>query len=62
MNRYRCYYTPVDGLGFPALNDAGVLPFVQLQAADAESALRAAHHVTGCPVTDAVRLDDVVAA
>lgn len=62
MNRYRCYYTPVDRLGIPTLTEAGVLPFVQLQAANAERALRAAHHVTGCPVTDAERLDDVVAA
>ncbi|WP_234192680.1 hypothetical protein [Pseudacidovorax sp. NFM-22] len=62
MNSYRCYYAPLDKQGYPAMTEAGVLPFVQLQAANAESALRAAHHVTGCPVAEAVRLDEVVTA
>lgn len=54
---YRCHYHPRDGGGFPTLADTGVLPFVQLKATDAEDAQRKAHHVTGCPVVSAERLE-----
>ncbi|WP_295379619.1 hypothetical protein [uncultured Pseudacidovorax sp.] len=59
MSTYRCFYAPLDKQGYPAMAEAGVLPFVQVQAATAEQALRAAHHVTGCPVAEAVRLEEV---
>lgn len=61
MTTYRCYYTPKSNWGQPVLSEAGVLPYVQLEAMSAENALRAAHHVTGCPVAEAERLDDVAA-
>jgi len=47
---YRCYYTPKDRFGNLVATENGVLPFVQLKATDGERALRAAFHVTGCPV------------
>lgn len=59
---YRCFFTPVDRFGAPDLCESGVQPFVQLQEADAERAQRAAHHVTGCPITGVERLDDVATA
>ncbi|SIR00551.1 hypothetical protein [Pseudacidovorax sp. RU35E] len=62
MTTYRCFYAPLDKLGSPTMAEAGVLPFVQLQATNAEDALRKAHHVTGCPVTEAQRLEDAVQA
>ncbi|WP_295545412.1 hypothetical protein [uncultured Pseudacidovorax sp.] len=61
MSTYRCYYTPKGPLGNLAPSDAGLLPFVQLQAETAERAQRAAHYVTGCPIAEAERLDDVKA-
>ena len=61
MTTYRCYYTPTSDWGQPAPAEAGVLPYLQLQASSAENALRAAHHVTGCPGAEAERLDEVVA-
>ena len=42
---YRCHYTPTDRDGFPVPTETGILPFVQVQAAGAEAAQRAAHHV-----------------
>ena len=33
---YRCYYCPLSKLGIPIQADSGVLPFVQLRAANAE--------------------------
>lgn len=49
---YRAYLRPV---GLEAA--AGVLPFVQLRAPNAEHAMRCAHHVTGQPVESVERLD-----
>ena len=54
---YRCFYSPVDRQGFVQASDSGVLPFIQVRADNAEHAQRAAHHVTGCPVADVVRLE-----
>lgn len=54
---YRCFYAPSDGLGIPDIPESGALPFVQLKAEDGEHAMRAAHHVTGCPVSSVERLD-----
>lgn len=54
---YRCPYHPKDRLGYPQAADSGTLPFVQLKAATAEQARRLAHHVTGCPVVDAERVE-----
>lgn len=55
--RYRCHYTPRDALGHLNPSDTGATPFVQLRATDAEDALTKAHHVTGCPVTEAIRIE-----
>jgi hypothetical protein len=54
---YRCTYQPLDRDGFPVPCDTGVLPFVQVKAATAEDAQRAAHALTGCPITEAQRLE-----
>jgi hypothetical protein len=54
---YRCTYTPLDRDGFPVPCDTGVLPFVQVRAANAEDAQRAANALTGCPITEVQRLD-----
>lgn len=61
MNRYhrsyRCSYHPTDRAGFASISETGILPFVQLRAADAEQAQRLAHHLTGCAISDVQRLD-----
>lgn len=62
MSTYRCFYAPLDKLGSPNMAEAGVLPYVQLQATSASDALRKAHHVTGCPVTEAERQEEVIEA
>lgn len=54
---YRCHYTPTDRDGYPVPSENGVLPFIQLQATDAEQAQRAAHAVTGCPIAEVTRLE-----
>lgn len=54
---YRCHYSPTDQFGAPISSESGVLPYVQLQAADAEQAQRAAHAVTGCPIAEVQRLE-----
>lgn len=54
---YRCFYTPLNPFGRPVATESGTLPFVQLRADNADHARRAAHHVTGCPVSDVERLD-----
>jgi hypothetical protein len=56
---YRCHYTPVDLARFPVPSESGVLPFIQIKAADAEQAQRAAHALTGCPIAEVQRLDPV---
>lgn len=61
MQTYRAYYTPRDSYGYPVATETGVLPFVQIQANDAEHAQRAAHHVTGCSI-DLVERQDSAAA
>ena len=58
---YRCHYTPTDRDGFPVPTETGILPFVQVQAAGAEAAQRAAHSVTGCPISEVQRLEEVSA-
>lgn len=59
---YRCHYHPRDGGGYPMPAETGVLPFVQLKAANAEDAQRKAHHVTGCSVVSAERLEEAADA
>lgn len=58
---YRCSYNPLDRDGFPVTTDTGVLPFVQVQADDAEQAQRAAHALTGCPIAEVQRLEGAAA-
>jgi hypothetical protein len=54
---YRCHYTPLDRDGFPVASEAGLLPYVQVKAANAEQAARAAQHTLGCPICYVERLD-----
>lgn len=56
---YRAYYTPLDQFRVPVATETGVLPFVQLQAANAEVAQRSAHAMTGCPIDRVERMDQV---
>lgn len=56
--RYRCFYTPKDRFGTPVATDSGILPSIQVQAASGESATLAAHHLTGCPISNVERLED----
>lgn len=58
---YRCHYTPTDRDGYPVPSESGVLPFVQLQANDAEQAQRLARALTGCPISEVQRLEGVAA-
>lgn len=58
---YRCHYTPTDRDGWPVPTETGVLPYVQLQAVNAEAAQRAAHAVTGCPINEVQRLEGAAA-
>jgi len=58
---YRCHFHPNDRNGFPAACDTGVLPFVQVEARDAEHAQRVAHDLTGCSISNVERLDEVAA-
>lgn len=58
---YRCSYHPQTRDGFPVPADTGVLPFVQVKAANAEDAQRKAHAVTGCPVASVERMEEVAA-
>lgn len=62
LRSYRCTYMPVSSYGIPQISESGALPYVQLKAANAEEALHKAHHVTGCPVVDAERQSEEVAA
>ena len=54
---YRCTYHPKGPAGYPVPSDTGVLPFVQVKAANAEAAQRAAHAVTGCAIANVERLE-----
>lgn len=54
---YRCTYHPADRAGFESISETGVLPFVQLRASGAEEAQRLAHLITGCAVSDVLRLE-----
>lgn len=54
---YRCSYNPIDRDGFPVPTDTGVLPYVHVKADNAEQAQRAAHALTGCPISEVQRLD-----
>lgn len=54
---YRCHYTPKDRDGWPLPCESGVLPFVQVQATDAEAAQRAAFALTGCSIAEVQRLE-----
>jgi hypothetical protein len=54
---HRCHYNPKDRDGWPVACESGVLPFVQVQATDAEHAQRVAHAVTQCPIASVERLE-----
>jgi hypothetical protein len=54
---YRCTYFPKDANGWPLPADSGVLPHVQVQAANAEQAHLLAHGATGCPIAEVVRIE-----
>jgi hypothetical protein len=54
---YRCHYTPKDRHGWPVPCETGVLPFIQVQAPDAEAAQRAAWSLTGCAINSVERLE-----
>jgi len=54
---YRCHYTPKDRDGWPVPCETGVLPFVQVQATDAEAAQRAAYALTGCSIDTVERIE-----
>lgn len=54
---YRCHYHPKDRDSWPVPCETGVLPFVQVKAANAEAAQRQAHIVTGCPISNVERLE-----
>lgn len=54
---YRCTFTPVDRFGAPMVTESGVLPWLQLQAADAEQAARLAHASVGAPIVQVERIE-----
>jgi len=55
--RYRCEFAPAtpEGLAHPL--DAGILPFVEVEAHNAEAAQRLAHLKTGKPIVGAMRIE-----
>jgi hypothetical protein len=55
---YRCHYTPLDRDGYPVASEAGLLPFVQVKAPNAEHAQRAAFAAIGCPISHVERLEE----
>lgn len=59
---YRAFYTPLDRNRFPVASDSGLLPFVQVQATNAEHAQRAAFATIGCPISHVERLEDAATA
>lgn len=61
-HNYRCYYAPTGPFGFVATPDNGILPFVDLQAPDAETAQRKAFALKSAPIVEAFRLDPAPAA
>ncbi len=58
---YRCSYHPKDLNGHPIASDSGILPTVQVKAANAEHAQRAAQTVTGCAVCAVERIESEMA-
>lgn len=62
VRRYRCTYTPLDRDGHPVPSDTGVLPYVQVQAANAEDAQRLAYATVGCPIAEVQRVEPLPAA
>lgn len=55
---YRCTYHPADGYGRAQLSESGVLPIIQVKAASAEHAQRAAQALTGCAIESVERVED----
>lgn len=55
---YRCAYHPRDAYGGTQLSESGVLPVVQVKAASAEHAQRAASAITGCAIESVERVED----
>ena len=55
---YRATYHPKDQHGHPVASDAGVLPFIQLKAANAEDAHRLANATTGCVIANVERVEE----
>lgn len=54
---YRCHYHPKAPGGQSVPADTGVMPFIQLKATNAETAQRAAHHITGCAIDGVERIE-----
>jgi hypothetical protein len=54
---YRATYHPKDQNGYPVASDAGVLPFIQLKASNAEDAHRLANAATGCVIAGVERVE-----
>jgi hypothetical protein len=44
--------------GFAHQSETGVLPYIEVDAIDAESAARQAHALMNAPITETVRVDD----
>ncbi|GEM_PF-4125495 len=61
LRSYRCYHYPKTPQGLPVADETGLLPFVQVRAASAAHALRAAASITGCVIDRAERLEEVPA-
>jgi hypothetical protein len=59
---YRCHYNPLDGFGNPILSESGLLPFVQVKAATAEHAMRAALATIRGAVSHVERIEDAAPA
>ena len=59
LRSYRCTFTPVDRFGAPISTESGVLPWLQLQASNAEQAARLAHASVGAPIVQVERIDPV---
>ncbi len=58
---YRCTYHPRDSHGSTQLSESG-LPIVQVKAASAEHAMRAAAAITGCAIESVERVEDAEVA
>lgn len=56
---YRATYHPKDRNGHPVASETGVLPYIQLKAANADDARRLAEATTGCVIANVERIEEV---